>query len=197
MTRGEEGTSTSQACRRRGPVRGTRSSSHIVSSLAVEELRSYCEVPENIDLNLMDELDESTLDGEHNAVFFTCEQLLAGLRFLVPALVKQFLHFTRASPALVRPNIICILIGCSLMNFLYQLDLSLVEICFAYSLILRRGGLLSFLILDSRLQFMNGLPDSPKTEAKGVILVRGPWDEIPSPPDLPFYINRSHRFPDV
>ena len=29
-------------------------------------------------------------------------------------------------------------------------------------------------ILDSRLQFVNGLLDSPKTEAKGVILVRGP-----------------------
>ena len=71
MTRGEEGTSTSQACRRRGLVRGTRSTSHIVSSLIVEELRSYCEVPENIDLKLMDEPDESTLGGEHNVVFFT------------------------------------------------------------------------------------------------------------------------------
>ena len=54
-------------------MRGTRSSSHIVSSLTVQELRSYCEFPENTDLNLMDELDESTLDGEHNAVFFTHE----------------------------------------------------------------------------------------------------------------------------
>ena len=69
---------------------GTRSTSHIVLSLTVEELRSYCEVPENIDLKLMDELDESTIGGEHNAVFFTHEQLIAGLRFPVPALVKQF-----------------------------------------------------------------------------------------------------------
>ena len=111
MTRGEKGTSTSQACRRRGPVQGTRSTSHIVSSLTVEELRSYCEVPENIDLKLMDEPDESTLGGEHNAVFFTCEQLMAGLHFPVPALIKQFLHFTRAPPALVHPNVIRILIS--------------------------------------------------------------------------------------
>ena len=157
-------------------MRGTSSTSHIVSSLTVEELRLYCEVLENIDLKLMDEPDESTLGGEHNAVFFTREQLAAGLSFPVPALVKQFLHFTRASAALVHPNVILILIGCSVMNFLYQLDLSLVEICFAYSLILRRGGQLSFSILDSRLHFLNGLLDSPKTEAKGVILVRGPWD---------------------
>ena len=99
----------------------------------------------------MDEPDESTLGGEHNVVFYTREQLVAGLRFPVLALVKQFLHFTRASSALVHPNVIRILIGCSVINFLYQLDLSLVEICFAYSLILRRGGRLSFSILDSRL----------------------------------------------
>ena len=192
--RGEEGTSTSQACRRRGSVRGTRSTSHIVSSLTVEELRSYCEVPENIDLKLMDEPDESTLGGEHKVMFFTCDQLATRLRFPVLTLVKQFFQFTRAPPALVHPNVIRILIRCSVLNFLYQLDLSLVEICFAYSLILRRGGRLSFSILDSRLQFMSGLPDSPKTEAKGVILVRGPWDESPGSPDLPFYINRSQCF---
>ena len=196
MMRGEEGTSTSQASRRRGPVRGMCSTSHIVSSLTVEELRSYCEIPENIDLKLMDGPDESTLGGEHNAVFFTRKQLAAVLRFLVPALVKQFLHFTRAPPALVHPNVIRILIGCSVLNFLYQLNFSLVEICFAYSLTLRKGGRLSFSILDSRLQFVDGLPDSPKTKAKGVILVRGPWDETPGSPNLLFYINQSQRFPD-
>ena len=92
-------------------MRGTRSTSHIVSSLTVEELRSYCEVCENIELKLMDEPDESTLGGEHNVVFFTHEQLVVGLRFPVPALVKQFLHFTRALPALVHPNVIRIPIG--------------------------------------------------------------------------------------
>ena len=48
--------------------------------------------------------------------------------------------------------------------------------------------------LDSRLQFVNGLPDSPKTEAKGVILVRGPWDETSGSPNLSFDINRSQSF---
>ena len=90
---------------------GTHSTSHIVSSLTVEELRFYCEVPENIDLKLMDEPDESTMGGEHNVVFFTHEKLAAGLRFPVPALVKQLLHFTGAPPALVHLNVICILIG--------------------------------------------------------------------------------------
>ena len=56
---------------------------------------------------------------------------------------------------------------------------------------------MSMSILDSRLQIMNGLPDSPKTEAKRVILVRGPWDETPGSPGLPFDINQSQSFPGV
>ena len=197
MTRGEEETSICQAGCRRGPTRGARSASHIVSSLTMEELRTYCDIPDDIDLKLMDKEDESTLGREHNAVFFTREQLTTGLRFPVPTFVKGFLHFTKAPSALVHSNIIWILTECSVLNFLYQLDLSLVEICFAYSLILRRGGLMSMSILDSRLQFVNGLPDSPKTEAKGGILVRGPWDETPGSPGLLFDINRSQSFPGV
>ena len=118
MTRGEEETSTSQAGRKRGLARGTRSTSSIVSSLTMEELRTYYEIPDNIDLKLMENSDKSTLGGEHNALFFTREQLTTGLRFLVLALVKQFLHFTRAPPALIHPNTIWILIVCSVLNLL-------------------------------------------------------------------------------
>ena len=106
MARGEKETSTSQAGRRREPTRVARSTSHIVLSLTMEELRTYCEIPDDIDLKLMDKPNESTLGGEHNVLFFTLEQLAVGLRFPMPALVKQFLHFTRAPPTLVHPNII-------------------------------------------------------------------------------------------
>ena len=134
MARGQEATSTSQVGRERRPTRGTPSASIIISSPTTEELRAYCNVPDNIDLKLMEEPDESTMGGEHNTVFFTQEHLAAGLRFPLPAIVKQFLHFTRAPPTLVHPNTIRILTRCSVLNLLYQLDLSLVEICFAYSL---------------------------------------------------------------
>ena len=137
MTRGDKETSTSQAVRNRWPVRGARSASHIITSLTMEELRVYYEIPYNINLKLMDKSDESTLGGEHNAVFFNREQLAVGLRFPVPALVKQFLHFTRAPPALVHLNIIWNLTGCSVLNILYQLDLLLVKIFFAYTLTVR------------------------------------------------------------
>ena len=88
MTRGEEETSTSQAGRKRGPTHGTRSASRIISSLTMEELRTYHEIPDNINLKLMEKPDESTLGGEHNPVFFTREQLPTGLHFSVPALIK-------------------------------------------------------------------------------------------------------------
>ena len=86
MVRGREETSTSG--RPGGCLRATPSASSIISSLTMEELMAYCEVPGNIDLQLMERTDESTLGGEHNGVFFTREHLAAGLRFPVPALVK-------------------------------------------------------------------------------------------------------------
>ena len=140
---------------------------------------AYCEVPDNIDLRLMERTDESTLGGENNGVFFTREHLTVGLRFPVPTLIKQFLHFTRAPPALIHPNVIRILIECCMLNHLYQLDLSLVELCIIYFLRIGQGGRMSMSVLNPRLQVVNRLPDSPKTLVKGVLLVNGPWDESP------------------
>ena len=137
------------------------------------------------------------MSEEYNAVFFTREQLAAGLRFPVSSLVKQFLHFTRASLAYIHPNVIRILTGCCVLNLLYQLDLSLVEVCFAYTLRLAHGGRLSMTAQSPQLQFITVLLDSPKSEAKEVILVGEPWDETPGSPDLPFSVNRSMSFPSV
>ena len=69
MARGQEETSTSGCLR--GCLRATPSASIIISSLTMEELMAYYEVPDNIDLQLMDRTDESTLGGEHNGVFLT------------------------------------------------------------------------------------------------------------------------------
>ena len=134
------------------------SASSIIAFLMMEELKAYCEVPDNIDLKLMDRADESTLYGEHNGVFFSWEHLAAGLCFPLPAIVKQFLHFTRAPPALVHPNVIRILIGCCVLNHLYQLDLSLVELCIIYFIRIGQGGRMSMSVLSPRLQVVTGLP---------------------------------------
>ena len=59
----------------------------------------------------------------------------------------------------------------------------------------RRSAILS--AHSPQLQFVMGLPDSPKIEVKGVILVRGPWYETPGSPDLPFVVNQSMSFPST
>ena len=109
----------------------------------MEELRAYCEIPDDIEVVLSEGPTENTVGEEYNAVFFTREQLVAGLRFLVPSLVKQFMHFTRAPSALLHPNVIRILTRCCVLNLFYQLDLSLVEVCFTYTLKVAQGGRMS------------------------------------------------------
>ena len=68
MARGQEEASTNG--RQGGRTRAVPSASSMIASLTMKELKSYCEVPDNTDLKLMDMADESTLDGEHNGVFF-------------------------------------------------------------------------------------------------------------------------------
>ena len=102
MVRGREETSTSD--RLGGRPRAKPSASNVIASLTMEELKVYCEVPDNIDLQLMERADDLTPSGEHNGVFFTREHLAAGLRFPIPAIVKQFLHFTRALSTLIHPK---------------------------------------------------------------------------------------------
>ena len=145
MAIGQEETSTSQVGRRRGPRRDTPFASSLISSLSMEELRSYCQIPNNIDFGLLDGPAESTIDEEDSIMYFTREQLTAGLRFPISSLVKQFLHFSRAPPALIHLNVIRILTGCSMLNLLYQPDISLVEVCFIYTLKLGHKGRLSML----------------------------------------------------
>ena len=108
-------------------------------------------------------------------VYFTREQLVAGLRFPISSIVKQFIHFTRAPPALIHPNAIRILTGCSVLNLLYQLNILLVEVCFIYTLKPRHGGRLS----TPRAPECNLLRDSPGS------------------PDLSFDLNISMSFPGV
>ena len=143
MARGQEETSTSQAGHRRGPDQDTPSTSSIIYSLSIDELRSYCHIPDNIDFEFPDGSTESTIDEEDGAIYFTREQLAAGLHFPVSSLIKQFLHFSRAPLDLVHLNIIRILTGCSVLNLLYQLDISLVEVFYIYTLKVVHGGWLS------------------------------------------------------
>ena len=71
MARGQEETSTSQVKSKRGPSRDTPSASNLISSLSMEELRSYFQIPNNIDFELSDDPVESTINEENSVVYFT------------------------------------------------------------------------------------------------------------------------------
>ena len=197
MARGHDEVLTSQARHRRGTPREAPTASNLVAAMSTEELRLYNQILVEINLETSDGATTSTFGEADNAVYFTREQFAAGLRLPVPSLVKQFLHFTWAPPTLIHPNAFQILIGCSVLNPLYQLDILPVEICFIYTLKLRTGGCLSMSAHSLRLQFVTELPDSPKTKAKGVVLVKGPWYETPSSSGLPFNLNQSLLFPGL
>ena len=140
MTRGQEEASTNQAGREKGTPRETPTIRCLVAAMYVEELRSFSKVYVVIKLEVSDNTIVPTIEGVDNVVYFTWEQFVTGLRIPIPSLVKQFLHFTKAPPTLIHPNVFRIMIGCNVLKFLYQLDISLVEICFIYTLKLGIGA---------------------------------------------------------
>ena len=119
MERGHEEASTSQAGCKRGAFRQTPMVSSLVAAMSVEDLTFFRQVPTAIKLEMSEGAATSTVGAVDNAVYFAREQFAAGLCFPVPSLVKQFLHFTKASPTLVHLNVFRILMGCSVLNFLY------------------------------------------------------------------------------
>ncbi|RVW94615.1 hypothetical protein CK203_030828 [Vitis vinifera] len=114
--------------------------------LSVKEFRDRFCIPNGMLVEFLDEEEVvSTEKAEGRAITFSKEQFNAGLRFPLPALFKEFLHFSQIPPAFIHPNIVRVLMGCSIINMLFNLDLSLLE-----------------------------LPDSTKGGAKGYVVVRGP-----------------------
>ena len=120
--------------RRNGTPWETPIAGNVVATMFVEELRLYNQIPAEISLEKLNDEATTTVGEADNVVYFTWEQFSAGLHLPVPSLVKQFLHFTPSSPALVHLNVFQILMGGNVLNSLYQLDILLVEICFIYTL---------------------------------------------------------------
>ena len=102
--------------------------------LSVKEFRDRFCIPNGMLVEFLDEEEVvSTEKAEGRAITFSKEQFNAGLRFPLPALFKEFLHFSQIPPAFIHPNIVRVLMGCSIINMLFNLDLSLLEVLFVYS----------------------------------------------------------------
>lgn len=134
-----------------------------------------------------------TNKSEDNSICFTKEQFNAGLRLPLPSLFKQFLHYTRIPSALIHPNVVRVLMGRCILDMLFSLDLSLLEVLFVYTIKKAKNDIFSLSTSISSLQLVTGLPDSTKGAAKGHVLVKGPWAGLIVHPKKEFIHNRSLR----
>ena len=110
---------------------------HAEKSVDKLNVREFCErfcIPNDVFVELMDGEVVTIEESEDNAIFFTKEQFNAGLRFPLPSLFKEFLHFTQIPPAYIHRNMVRVLIGCNILSMLFNLDLSLLEVLFIYSI---------------------------------------------------------------
>lgn len=87
---------------------------------------------------------------------------------------KQFLHYTQISLTYIHPNIVRVLMECNILNMLFHLDISLLEVIFIYTIKKSKNDIFSMFAHILSLQLVTGLPNSNKGEAKGHVLVRGP-----------------------
>ncbi|RVX18015.1 hypothetical protein CK203_004143 [Vitis vinifera] len=142
--------------------------------LSVKEFRDRFCIPNGVIVEFLNGEDVvSTEKVEGRAITFSKEQFNAGLRFPLPALLKEFFHFSQIPPAFIHPNIVQVLMGCSIINMLFNLDLTLLEVPFVYSLKKGKNDIFSLSAHLPSLQLVTELPDSAKGEAKGYVVVRG------------------------
>ena len=137
----------------------------------------------------------STEKAEGRAITFSKEQFNVGLRFPLSALFKEFLHFSQIPPAFIHPNIVRVLMGCSIINMLYNLDLTMLEVFFVYSLKKAKTDIFSMSAHLPSLQLVTELSDSTKGGAKGHVVVRGTWAGLSERPGRPFSPNYSLVIP--
>lgn len=82
---------------------------------------------------LVDDGPMPTEKQPQKAICPTKKQLNVWLRFPLPSLFKQFLHFTKIPTTFLHPNTVRVLMGCSILDMLFRLDLSLLEVLFIYT----------------------------------------------------------------
>ena len=67
-------------------------------------------------------------------MYFTNEQFVIGFHLPISSLFKKFLHFTQIPPVFLHPNVVRVLMGCSVLDMFFQLELSLLEVLFVYTI---------------------------------------------------------------
>lgn len=166
-----------------------------IECLSEGEFRERFGIPNGVSVQLLEGDVVPTEKSGDNPICFTKEQFNAGLRLPLLSLFKQFLHYMRIPPALIHPNVIRVLMGCSILDMLFSLDLSLLEVIFVYTIKKAKNDIFSLSASIPSLQLVTGLPDSTKGAARGHVLVKGPWASLLVHQEKEFVPNQSLRIP--
>ena len=114
-----------------------------------------------------------------------------GLRLLLPFFLKQIFHFTQIPYVFLHSNAVWILMGCSVLDILFYLDLSLLEVLFIYTVKMIPNERFDLSTHISSLEFVTKLPNSNKGWAKGHVLVLDPWSGLSKGSDRVFTLQCS------
>ena len=144
MSANKEATSSSSSGQSGKVASGDVHAEKSVDKLNVREFRERFCISNGVSVQLVEGEAMSTEKSEDNAIIFTKEQFNARLRFPLPSLFKEFLHFTQIPPAYIHPNMVWVLMGCSILSMLFNLDLSLLEVLFIYSIKKVKNDICSF-----------------------------------------------------
>ena len=105
-----------------------------IGELSEQEFCVHCYILDLISIQLSNREASSTNRLPHTMVYFIKKQFAASLWLPILSLVKQFLHFSKIPATFIHPNVIQILMGYSVLDVLCQLNLSLLEVLFIYTI---------------------------------------------------------------
>ena len=102
--------------------------------------------------------------GVMNFIYLPEIHISEGLRFPLPSLIHQFLHFTRFHLVHVYVNIIRVLLGVCVLNRKYEVRLGLKEVLYSYFLKRHNLGRYYLFVDDKALQLVTNLPTISKNK---------------------------------
>ena len=188
--------------KRKRPQKGSSSDNttctlvSIVDDFATDEFKRDLIIPDNVDIQLLHST-TPLLTNTHKKHFmcFTKEQFHVRLHLPLPSLVREVLHYTQISPSFVHLNSIHILMGCSILNQLFNLKLSLLEIFFIYTIKLNKWGKFLISAYIRQLQLITNLSDFAKDQTiRHVIVSRERKFSTPDPHG-PYPLNHTLKLP--
>lgn len=107
-------------------------------------------------------------------IFISRKQFWVGRQLLLPSLVRKFLYHTEMYPVHMHPNTMHVLMGCKVLNRLYALEFSVLEVLFMYIVRLGVAGRFSLSAQCHAFQFVTKLPNSRKRWLKENVLASRP-----------------------